>query len=90
MSEGYNGWSNYETWNVALWIGNDEGLYHIARESRDYESFADTMRELGSLETPDGVAWNDSGLDTDELDSCIRELRGESDDDDDDDEAKEG
>jgi hypothetical protein len=25
MSErGYNGWSNYETWNLALWIGNEE------------------------------------------------------------------
>jgi hypothetical protein len=21
----YNGWTNYETWNVALWLGNEEG-----------------------------------------------------------------
>lgn len=20
----YNGWTNYETWNVALWLGNDD------------------------------------------------------------------
>ena len=23
----YNGWTNYETWNVGLWLGGDEGLY---------------------------------------------------------------
>ncbi len=23
----YNGWSNYETWNVALWIDNEQGSY---------------------------------------------------------------
>ncbi len=23
----YNGWANYETWNVALWIDNEPGSY---------------------------------------------------------------
>ena len=37
MSEAtYNGWTNYETWLVNLYIGNDEGMYEqaldIARE----------------------------------------------------------
>ena len=79
----YNGWENYETWNVALWIGNDEGLYREARSCRDYGQFVERMREFGedcgnttgiSRETPDNVAWNDSGLDTDALDEMIAEL----------------
>ena len=28
----YNGWTNYETWNVALWVDNDEGSYHYWRD----------------------------------------------------------
>jgi hypothetical protein len=27
----YNGWSNYETWVVNLWLGNDEDSYNTCR-----------------------------------------------------------
>src|SRR5207237_6827289 len=30
--KGYNGWTNYETWNVALWIDNEQGSYNHRRE----------------------------------------------------------
>jgi hypothetical protein len=72
----YNGWTNYETWNVALWIGNDEGIYALARDCSTYAQFREQMRELGQIETPDHVAYNDSGLDVAELDALIKELGG--------------
>lgn len=28
----YNGWKNYETWAVALWLDNDYGTYEYVRE----------------------------------------------------------
>jgi hypothetical protein len=30
--QGYNGWTNYPTWAVNLWLSNDEGLYNATRE----------------------------------------------------------
>ena len=31
-NEIFNGWSNYETWNVHLWFTNDQGSYNLCRE----------------------------------------------------------
>ena len=70
----YNGYKNYETWNVALWISNDEGLYHISRGCANYNDFVAIMWDLGSIQTPDNVAWNDSGIDFDEVnEACFPE-----------------
>ena len=70
----YNGWKNRATWNVALWIQNDEGLYNFAIECGTYANFVEQMREVGYTETPDKVAYNDSALDLPRLEELIVEL----------------
>ena len=72
--ETYNGWKNYETWNAVLWISNDEGLYEMAKTAGSFEAFRQELREFGNFETPDQVAWSDSGIDTDVVNETIREL----------------
>ena len=32
MCKEYNGYTNYQTWCVSLWIDNDEGLYNMIGE----------------------------------------------------------
>lgn len=43
MAERYNGWRNYETWNLALWIGNDQGSDEYWRE-RTQEAYKNADR----------------------------------------------
>lgn len=66
MEQEYNGHPSHAHWNVALWIGNDEGLYHAALDAIDlapdcndgtmldhaYNIFREST---GMEETPDGV-----------------------------------
>ena len=70
----YNGWKNHATWNIALWIENDEGLYNFAKEFKTYDDFQQALREVDILETPDRVAYNDSALDIRSLDELIAEI----------------
>jgi len=33
MIDGYNGWTNYETWVVNLWMDNEQGSQEFFRET---------------------------------------------------------
>jgi hypothetical protein len=55
----YNGWPNYPTWNVALWMDNDEGGYGHAR---------DLTRTAIEENTSTEWAEDEDGEDTHELD----------------------
>ena len=85
----YNGWTNYETWNVTLWIGNDEGLYNFILDGitgllddhdNDWQNISETeLKELvrdafGSNKTPDGVSLFDSKIDWSEVSDMLLEL----------------
>ena len=74
----YNGWANWETWNVALWIQNDEGLYAIARRHKrlkyPYRTLAMYLSTMGITETPDGAKYNDRNLDGMALNDMMRDL----------------
>jgi len=67
----YNGWANYETWNVALFINNDYGAYVIAKNVSDYNEF---VTAVPGNKTMDGVSLTDSNIDKDELNGLITEL----------------
>ena len=84
-TETYQGWTNYETWNVALYINNEYRIYKTACEwvrdriemgydSLSYDTFRHTLTELFGPKTMDGVRWDDDTLDHQELTEMLHEL----------------
>ena len=67
---GYNGYENYETWNVCLWLANDEPMYRAAVAfARDYDGDVNAraaarlvMDELMPDGTPDFSGRSDYSL----------------------------
>lgn len=72
--KGYNGWTNYETWNVALYIQNDESLYHFAKDCKSYDEVIAGLWDCGSKETPDGVKWNSKKVNHFEINEMLKDL----------------
>lgn len=85
----YNGYKNYATWNVALWISNDEGLYNAARDfmfaykgRKPYRDFISTFVDIIEIDfwgskttkTPDGINWLSSTLDYCDLNAMMWDL----------------
>lgn len=53
----YNGWTNYKTWLVKLWMDNDQGNYlffreqaeQVIREDGPYDKDSDHIRQLAAI-----------------------------------------
>ena len=73
LSTEYCGWENYETWNVALWINNNQFLYNLAMEQGSYQDFVDYVSEFYP-ETPDGVKFNDPLVNVIQINSDVFDL----------------
>jgi hypothetical protein len=71
LDTSYNGWATFETWEVALWLQNDEGLYNLAMECGSYEDTVEALNEMGLCETPDGTRYDDPAVNVVQLDSEV-------------------
>lgn len=77
--KGYSGWKNYETWNVALWINNDQGTQEMvldaAREFKDSEhANYDLSHWLRDLIEEDNPLNDTATLYTDLLNAALSEV----------------
>ena len=83
----YHGWKNWETWNVALWLGNDEGAYReclrLAKRANHYRPIESDHAELIVRELmPDGTPGMDqtdkgyAAVDWNEIAADINEMAG--------------
>jgi hypothetical protein len=77
----YNGWKNHDTWNVSMWLNNDEPLYRKAVDFMKVNPDKDNPyigfllnNYMTHLVTPDAVDWMSDKLDFPALNDMMREL----------------
>lgn len=84
----YNGYKNYNTWNIVLWIHNDERAYGIlqrrafTRKGANKKWFPTSAKVtthsileqcFGKAETPDGVKVGAKDIDWKEVSDAFNE-----------------
>ena len=88
MGNTYNGWKNRQTWNVSLWINNDEPLYRAAVEymkehgtnkrtgEPNKAPYIGFIRRAGLVNerTQDGISFSGSRLDYAALNDMMHDL----------------
>ena len=82
----YNGWKNYETWNLNLWIQNDEGIYlavveemaslvrHFGRAQLYPGAIREMLIDIIGERTPDGVSLTDPRICWPEIINALEEM----------------
>ena len=83
----YNGWTNYETWNAALWIDNDRFYYDLMMmpSTKTFDDFLKKIKSniYNNLDanwdyknfTGDNVSWDDPKINIEEINEKIIELK---------------
>ena len=85
----YNGYTNYETWNIMLWLYNDENNYYELRsrmrpygdgflpDEKDVREMCEAIFSVGddllAISTPDRVWLDDRNIDWDQIRSGLIE-----------------
>lgn len=70
----YNGWANWETRNVALWLQNNYPHYKVAIQYDRYDALIPHLEYKFGQMTPDGARWMDPSIDTAAIDEMLRDL----------------